>query len=132
MRRRGGSGVRQHRSMTLLNRHLPRGTGTSRRGAPLAHRASATTEDDLNYYYDQIETCWLAGYATTFEQIHDHLPATERGHLTEGLGALLARNWLKLEELPIRDGEHSIDCQTCYVPVRQTGTLRVETLSMSS
>src|SRR5688572_10772996 len=103
----------------LLDRHAARGARMSRRGlrlsrgmppplpvmgpntAPLRFPGRPTTEDDLNYYYHQIETLWLAGYATTFEQIHDHLPVTERAHLIKGLAALMARNWLKLQELPV-------------------------------
>ena len=60
------------------------------------------TEDDLNYYYAQIELLWLTGFRTTFERIWDHLPPTERhvAHLTAGLATLVERNWLKVHEMP--------------------------------
>ena len=75
-------------------------------------------EADLHYYYTQVEVLWLAGLATTFEQIQEHLPPTERAELTDGLAALVARNWLKLQPLPLSHQIDQADYEICYVPVR--------------
>ena len=80
------------------------------------------TEDDLNYYYAQIELLWLTGFRTTFERIWDHLPPTERhvAHLTAGLATLVERKWLKLHEMPVSGPSDEIIYETCYVPIRTT------------
>ena len=80
------------------------------------------TEDDLNYYYEQVELLWLTGLRTTFERIWDHLPRTERhvAHLTAGLATLVERNWLKLHEVPVSGQGNETVYENCYVPIRTT------------
>ena len=72
----------------------------------------------MNFYYNQIEMIWLAGLATTFQGIREILPPTERTNLTAGLATLVARNWLKLEALPLSNPEDQADYEICYVPVK--------------
>ncbi|MEO8694181.1 MAG: hypothetical protein ABI658_11730 [Acidimicrobiales bacterium] len=78
-------------------------------------------EEDLNYYYLQVEMLWLAGLATTVEQIRHHLPPTERAHLADGLAALVTRNWLKVQDIPASSRDEQAAYDNCYVPVRTTG-----------
>jgi hypothetical protein len=89
--------------------------------ALLDTRGRTVTEADLSYYYEQVEILWLGGFGTTFAQIVDHLPATERHipRLTEGLATLVDRNWLKLHDIPV-SGSSDEGCERrCYVPIRK-------------
>jgi len=78
-------------------------------------------EEDVSYYYLQVEILWLAGFTTTVEGIRDHLPPTERAHLSDGLAALVARSWLKVQAIRASDCDDRAAYDNCYVPVRQVG-----------
>ena len=78
------------------------------------------TEDDLNYYYYVIETLWLGGTNPTLERIRNRIRPMERdgSHLAEGLAALVARNWLKVEQIPVSPWSPKTLFETWYVPIR--------------
>jgi hypothetical protein len=80
------------------------------------------TEADLNYYYDLVETLWLGGFGTTIERIHDRTRPKEANisHLNAGLGALVERKWLKVQQIPMGTCGHKTVCETWYIPVRVT------------
>lgn len=77
------------------------------------------TEDDLNYYYMVVETLWLGGTSPTIEQIRTRLCPTERDNsrVAEGLAELIARQWLKVEQIPIRVWDTESIFETWYVPI---------------
>ena len=79
------------------------------------------TEDDLNYYYDLIETLWLGGFGTTIERIQDRTRPKEVhiSHLRNGLAALVERKWVKVQQIPIDTWKDEAVSETWYVPVRE-------------
>jgi len=118
--RRSSRGGRTHWQETRQSRKTPAQSRVLRRNtAALPPPSNTITEDDLNYYYDQVERFWLTGLSTNFAQIRDHLPATEHARLPEGLATLIGRNWLKLQEIPVTDHDDRADHETCYVPVKK-------------
>ena len=79
------------------------------------------TEEDLNYCYYGVETMWLGGTNPTLEQIRDRIRPKERdtSRLAEGLAALVARQWLKIQQIPISAWElETPDYEAWYVPIR--------------
>jgi hypothetical protein len=80
------------------------------------------TEDDLNHYYDLVETLWLGGFGTTIERIRDRTrpQGAHFSHLQEGLATLVARQWLKVQQIPIGTWSDETVYETWYVPVRET------------
>ncbi len=118
---RAARGVRTYRHGSRPSRQRPAQFWGVRVDASTVDSARyVPREDDLNYYYVQVEMFWLAGLATTFERIRDHLPPTERANLSESLAAMAARCWLKLQEIPVSGREDQPDYEKCYVPVRTT------------
>jgi hypothetical protein len=81
------------------------------------------TEDDLNYYYDVVETLWLGGTNPTLEAIRLRIRPTEhdKSHLIEGLAALISRKWLKVEQIPVSAWDPQTVYETWYVPIRDHG-----------
>jgi hypothetical protein len=79
------------------------------------------TEEDLNYYYHVVETMWLGGTNPTFERIRDRIRPKQRdsSHLGAGLTALVARQWLKVQRIPLSAWEPETDYETWYVPIRE-------------
>ena len=78
------------------------------------------TEDDLNYYFYVVETLWHGGTNPTLERIRNRIRPAERdsSHLAEGLAALVARKWLKVEQIPVSPWRPETLYETWYVPIR--------------
>ncbi|MEO5838316.1 MAG: hypothetical protein ABIQ73_29980 [Acidimicrobiales bacterium] len=78
------------------------------------------TDDDLNYYYYLVETTWLGGTNPTLEEIRLRIRPTERDSspLIEGLATLVARNWLKIQQIPVSAWDPETIYETWYVPIR--------------
>ena len=79
------------------------------------------TEDDLNYYYDIVETLWLGGSNPTFERIRDRVRPLEvdSSHLTRALATLIQRSWVKLQQVSVGAWSTEIVYETWYVPIRE-------------
>ena len=78
------------------------------------------TEDNLNYYFCVVETLWLGGTNPTLERMRNRLRTMERdsSHLAEGLAELVARKWLKVEQIPVSPWRPETLYETWYVPIR--------------
>ena len=78
------------------------------------------TEDDLSYYYSVVETLWLGGANPTLKRIRNGIRPVERdsSHLAEGLAELVARRWLKVEQIPLSPWRPETVYETWYVPIR--------------
>ena len=78
------------------------------------------TEGDLNYYFDVVETMWVGGTSPTFERIRLRIRLRERdsAHLAEGLAVLVARQWLKVQQVPLTAWALETGYETWYIPIR--------------
>lgn len=81
------------------------------------------TEEDLSYYYHVVETLWHGGTNPTLERIRNRIRPTERdsSHLVEGLATLVARKWLKVQQVPLSVWQPETVYETWYVPIREHG-----------
>ena len=76
------------------------------------------TEDDLDFYYQQVVSLNDIGANATFDAIRELLkPGGDRHlvELTEALGALVGRGRLEIKEFD-RKGAYAVGTERCYVP----------------
>jgi hypothetical protein len=113
--------AQRYRNTALVQLSRPATGGEPVPGTFVA-RTATMIEDDLNYYYNVVETLWLGGFGTTIERIQDRTRPKEvhTFHLSEGLAALVERNWLKVQQTPIGTWSDEIVYETWYIPVRPT------------
>jgi hypothetical protein len=80
------------------------------------------TEDDLDYCYFIVESLWLGGTDPTFDRIRARirLIPVDTFHLAECLGALLDRQWLKVQQMPAGEYDDEVTYERWYVPLRRT------------
>ena len=76
------------------------------------------TEDDLDFYYQQVVSLHDIGANATFDAIRELLKPWGDRHLielTEALSTLVGRGRLEVEELD-RKGAYAVGTERCYVP----------------
>jgi hypothetical protein len=77
------------------------------------------TDDDLDFYYQQVVSLDEIGANATFDAIRELLKPWDERHLvqlTEALTTLVDRGRLEVKELD-RRGAYAIGTERCYVPV---------------
>ena len=80
------------------------------------------TEDDLDFYYEQVVNIHGFGANATFDAIAGHLGGPVDRHLVqlaEGLTTLVERGRLERVEVD-RKGRYAVGKELVYVPVRKT------------
>lgn len=80
------------------------------------------TEDDLDFYYQQVVSLEDIGANATFESVRELLQPWIDRHLddlTEALATLVDRGRLEIKELD-RKGAYAVGTERCYVPVPTT------------
>jgi hypothetical protein len=78
------------------------------------------TDDELDFYYEQVVNIHEFGANATFEAIRGHLGATIDRHvvqLTEALATLVERRRLEYIEVD-RKGKWAVGSEMAYVPIR--------------
>jgi hypothetical protein len=89
---------------------------------PLAlsqERWTMVTEDNLANYYHVVDALWLDGSNPTLERIRERMGPRDSSNLTEGLAALIARRWLKVEQIQVSSWRPETPYETWYVPIRE-------------
>lgn len=82
------------------------------------------TEDDLDFYYEQVVNIHEFGANATFDAIAGHLGGPVARHLVqlnEGLTTLVERGRLERIEVP-RKGRYAVGTEMAYVPVSESRT----------
>ena len=77
------------------------------------------TDDDLDFYFQQVVSLNDIGANATFDAIRELLqPWADRhlGELTDALSTLVAGGRLEIKELD-RKGAYTVGTERCYVPV---------------
>ena len=77
------------------------------------------TEDDLDFYFQQVVSLQDIGANATFEAIRQLLQPWADSHLvelTEALATLVDRGRLEVKELD-RKGAYAVGTERCYVPI---------------
>lgn len=79
------------------------------------------TEDDLDFYYQQVVSLQDIGANASFDAICALLKPWINGHLdlTEALATLVDRGRLEVTQLD-RKGAYAVGTEKCYVPVPAT------------
>ena len=76
------------------------------------------TEDDLDFYYQQVVSLTDIGANATFDAIRELLKPWGDRHLVEltaALSTLVERGRLEIKELD-RKGAYAVGTERCYVP----------------
>ena len=82
------------------------------------------TDDDLDFYYEQVVNIHEFGANATFETLREHIRATgdrQIVQLTEALATLVERGRVEYIEVD-RKARWAGGSEMAYVPVRKTGT----------
>jgi hypothetical protein len=82
------------------------------------------SDDELGFYYEQVETLWLGGVSPTLEHLRERIGPGEADarQFAEGLATLVERGWVRVQEISVgawsAEVASEVRYETWYIPVR--------------